>query len=246
MDSDIAAKSPYVTRFYIGIAEEAKAIKEYFASSKKAKRVGFLYAKVPAIESVVNNEYIPMLKDKNIEVPIIENYDIGEKDFKTTVLKIANANIDHLVILGYGFEYQNIFNELKQQKILGNIQIIGGWGFLYTSMSPSLIDGVIVSGPDYVFTNREMAKVFYDEYTKEFKTHPNFDAAFAYNVINAISKYFSKEELKSPIKDKFYKLGKLSGVVGNYYVNKRGEMIVNTGMGVIKDGIITEYKFNKK
>lgn len=239
MDPDIAQNSQYVMRYYIGIDEEAKAINEYFNRHKDSiERVGIVYAQVPALEKVAKNTYIPFLKDLDIDVPLLESYKIGESDFKTTVLKIKNAKLDHLIILGYGFQYPQLFEELKQNNLLNELQILGGWGFLYTQVDPILLEGVLVSGPDYVFKNQELAGKFYDDYHDEFGSYPNFDAAFSYNVITSVSRHLKKEDFNEPIEDVFTKMDSLKGVVGTYHFTKDGAMIVSTGLGVYKNGRI--------
>ncbi|RMG39054.1 MAG: amino acid ABC transporter substrate-binding protein [Methanobacteriota archaeon] len=247
MDPDIAKSSPYVMRFYIGINEEAKAINEYFKENQESiKHVGIVYAQVPALEKVVKNNYVPFLEGLNVNIPLIESYKIGESDFKTTVLKIKNAKLDHLIVLGYGFQYPQLFQELKQNNLLNELQIIGGWGFLYTQVDPVLLEGVLVSGPDYVFKNQEIAGDFYERYHEKFGTYPNFDAAFAYNVIYSVSKYLKKENFEKPIKDVFIQMDTLKGVVGTFRFTKDGAMIVSTGLGVYKDGRIVAFENDDK
>jgi branched-chain amino acid transport system substrate-binding protein len=239
MDQDISEKSPYVMRYYIGINEEAKAINNYFKENmQNTSRVGVIYAKVPSIEKVVKDNYVPFLESMNKIVPLQESYKIGESDFKTTVLKIRKSNIDHLIILGYGFEYPNIFNELNHSNILRDIKILGGWGFLYTQVNPNLLEGVMVSGPDYVFKNQKLAGKFYQKYFNTYDSYPNFDAAFAYNVVTSIAENLKKEDFSSPIKEKFISNNNLDGVVGKYNFSKEGNMIVSTGLGVYKNGTI--------
>lgn len=241
MDPDIAKKSPYVMRYYLGIDEEAKEINNYFNNNADIKRVGILYAKVPAFEKVVNNNYIPYINGLNIDITFVESYEIGEKDFRTAVLKMKDEKIDHLILLGYGFEYSNLFSELQINHLIEKLKIIGGWGFLYTTVSPNLLEDVLVSGPEYVFKNQDLAGVFYQNYYNKYNSYPNFDAAFAYNVIISIAQNINKQDLNMPIKEKYFNLKNFSGVVGQYNFTKDGEMIVSTGLGVFKNGKIISY-----
>lgn len=241
MDPDISLKSPYVMRYYIGVNDEAQAINKYFQNDTKAKKVGILYAKVPALEKVINDTYIPYLKDLKVEIPFVESYEIGEKDFKTAVAKLKNSNIDHLIILGYGFEYPNIFTELQQSQLLDKIKILGGWGFLYTQVNQELLEGVLVSGPDYVFKKKEIAGEFYQAYFNRYKTYPNFDAAFSYNLINSIATNVKKGDFANPLKDFFIKKNDLNGVVGKYSFTSDGNMTLTTGLGIYRNGQVVEY-----
>jgi len=243
MDPDIAKKSDYVVRYYIGINEEALGIMNYFnAGDFKNKRIGFLYGRVPVWDKVINQTFEPFFKSKNIQVKFNESYEINEADFNSIITKLKEANVTDLILLGYGFEYQNIFKSLSENNILGTFNIIGGWGFLYTPVDKSLLEGIYVSGPDYVFENQELAKDFSQDYFNKYGVSPNFDAAFAYEVLISLNNNFNKSDLLTPIKKQLTSKGKIKGVVGNYYFNESGEMIVETSLGIIKKGNIVSVK----
>lgn len=239
MDPDIAKKSEYVTRYYIGIDEEATAITNYFNLNNKSNiSVGILYGKVPVWDKVVNQTFEPFFKSKNIPIAYKESYELNEKDFNSLIFKMKEKKITHLILLGYGFEYQNIFKSLEENKVLESLKIIGGWGFLYTSVNKKLLEGVLVSGPDYVYQNKDIAVKFNTDYRNKYKSDPNFDAAFAYNVILSLCENFKKENLLLPIKYSLARKGKFKGVIGNYFFNSDGNMIVETNLGIYKNGNI--------
>jgi branched-chain amino acid transport system substrate-binding protein len=242
MDPDVAARSEYVIRYYEGIDEEASAIIRYFEESQIVKNVGILYAKIPVWEGGVNNKFVPFFKNKKLMIRYNESYPIGENDFRSWIVKLRNGQVDHLVLLGYGFEYPNIFKSLSEYGLVGKIQIIGGWGFLYTQVDPRLLEGVLVSGPEYVFKRQDLAGDFYEAYHKKYGTLPNFDAAFAYNVILSLGSNIQKSDTQRPLKQLFTKKGAFEGVVGSYYFSPEGNMIVATSLGEYSDGRITEYR----
>lgn len=246
MDPDVAKKSDYVIRYYEGVDEEAAGIMKYFNDNPARKTVGILYAKVPVWEKVVNNTLLPFLKSKDLPVPYVETYALNEKDFKTLVLKMKDAKIDHLILLGYGFEYPGIFNPMSEYELLGKMHIIGGWGFLYTPVEPASLNGVFVSGPEYVFKNQEFAGQFYNEYHSRYNRYPNFDAAFAYNAITSLGDNMSRENAGTPIKQIYANKSGLTGVAGPYSFDADGNMIVKTGLGVYQDGRIVEVDDTQK
>lgn len=242
MDPDVAKKSDHVIRYYEGIDEEAAGIIKYFNDDTSQKTVGILYAKIPVWEKVVNNTLLPFLKSKNLPVPYVETYALTDKDFKTVVLKMKDAKIDHLILLGYGFEYPGIFKPMSEYDLLGKMKIIGGWGFLYTPVEPASLNGVLVSGPEYVFKNQEFAGQFYNDYHAKYNRYPNFDAAFAYNVIVSLGNNLNRQNAGTPIKQIFAGKSGLTGVAGPYSFDADGNMIVGTGLGVYQDGRIKEVK----
>lgn len=241
MDPDVATKSPFVMRFYEGIGEEAKPIIKFLDTIKSGSKIGFLYAKVPAFEKILSQEYLPKLKASNKEVTFIESYEIGNGDFKNSILKLKDSKADNIVILGYGFEYPNIFNELKLAGLIGKIRIIGGWGFLYTSLDSTLLENIIVSGPEYVFKNSNFSS-FFNEYSKAYGSNPNFDAAFAYSLIEAIGNNVTKTNVKRPLKELFSGKNFESPILGNFTFDSSGNMIVKTNVGIYKNGQIVELK----
>lgn len=240
MDPDVAAKSDYVIRYYEGVEEEASAIKQYFEEASSPKTIGFLYANVAAYEKVVKNNLIPFLQSKNIPIPYAESYPINSQDFNAVVLKMKNSKITHLILLGYGFEYPSIFKPMVEYDFRSQLQILGGWGFLYTEVDPKLLEGVFVSGPEFVFRNQESANQFQSDYKTKYGGYPNFDAAFAYNVIMSLAENLKKPDLERPIKHLFTEKGSFSGVLGPYTFSQDGNMIVKTALGQYKDGIIVE------
>ena len=126
--------------------------------------VGILYGRIPVWEKAVNDIYKPYFENKKIGVVYKESYDIAEKDFKNTVLKLKASGAKQLILLGYGFEYNNIFKSLADEGLLVKIQIIGGWGFLYTGLSKVQLEGIIVSGPDYVFNQSGNEVTFFNDF----------------------------------------------------------------------------------
>jgi branched-chain amino acid transport system substrate-binding protein len=245
MDPDVATKSDYVIRYYEGVEEESSAITKYFAEETAPKRVGIMYGKIAAWEKVVNNILLPFFKARNISVPYTESYPINTQDFDALVIKMKESKIDHLILLGYGFEYPSIFKPLAQYELLGHLQIIGGWGFLYTDVDSKLLEGILVSGPEFIFRNQESASQFQNAYNSRYGHYPNFDAAYAYNVIESLAQTVKKDELNKPIKDLF--VGHtFNGVVGQYTFTPDGNMVVRTTLGRYQNGRIVELENQAK
>ena len=135
MDPDIASKSDYVTRLYEGVESEAEAIKEYLKTDTSSKRIGLFYNRVEVWDKVNKNTLKPFIEANGKEVVFMEDFAVGEKDFKNLVLKMKDCKLDHLILLGYGFEFPQLFAEMQKQVLLDKITVIGGWGFLYSKVS---------------------------------------------------------------------------------------------------------------
>ena len=242
MDSEISSKSNYIIRYYFGINEEMDGIIQYINDNCENKNIGILYGNVAAWENVINKKLIPFLSNKKIKLSFKETYDIKQNDFNSISLKLKNANIDFLILLGYGFEYDKIFKGFVDNRLLNDFKIIGGWGFLYTNLPNSLTDGICVSGPQYVFESKEEDNKFKTLYYNAYKSYPNFDAAFAYEAICEISKIKKGINLKEYFKNKTIK----SDVIGEYKFDSIGNLIVKTNLGMIKNGIIKNIEIKNK
>lgn len=239
MDPDISGKSDYVSRLYEGVESEAEAIRKFIKTDTLSKKFGLFYNRVEVWDKINKNNLKPFIESNNKEVVFLEDFAVGEKDFKNIVLKMKDSKLDHLILLGYGFEFPQLFNVLKSQGLLGKITIIGGWGFLYSKLSKEDLEGVLVAGPEYVFMNADLAAKFRKEYESKYKTTPNFDAAMAYNTIYTIGKNLKIEDLKAPIKSKLANQ-QYKGVVGEFTIDPRGNMILTTSVGQYRNGIINE------
>lgn len=238
MDPTIAAQSKYTTRYYIGINQEAMPIIEYFNNLDSAANIGILHAEVAAFDKVIDSVYYPDIKSHSIVYR--ERYKIGETDFRNKILKLKNSNVSHLIILGYGFQYPFIFKELEAGGHLDKITILGGWGFLYTDVDQSLLQNILVSGPEYVFRRDKIASRFYNDFEQVYGIPPNFDAAFAYNVIEAMAN-IPHEAFESPIKAIIQNKENVNSVVGRYRISKEGNMMVPTSLGIIQGNEIKLY-----
>jgi len=240
MDLSIANKSKYVSRFYEGMDKETEVLQEYLKKiNNKELVLGILHSNAPVIRDVVNNMYIPFCKRNNINVNYVSEYTLNDKDFKNTAAQIREKKINHLLILGHGFEYSLIYNSLEDYKLLDKLNILGGWGFIYTPVSKGKLEGTIVAGPRYVFDN-DTTSLFYKAYKAKYNQSPNFDAAFAYNAIIEISKY-NKKDFTKPLKNSLNREIKKSLILGEYHFDKEGNMVVELGLGKIQNGKIISY-----
>lgn len=247
MDPTIQKDSKYVFRLYESMGQEAEVLLSYFKERKNVNRVGILYVHHQGAEQQLNDYFIPGFKKLGIEVAVAEPYEISEKDFKSQIVKIKGAKVDHLIIIGYGFENPTIFKELKQYDLIGKINILGGWGFTTVSNVPKeLVEGVIVAAPTYVFEKNKQAIEFVRNYKAKFGIEPNFDAAFAYDDIMILSGAIKKAEDDSiTIQQVLSSITVHEGIMGKVYISPDGDLNVPMGLGIIKNGKILPLEMGK-
>jgi ABC-type branched-subunit amino acid transport system substrate-binding protein len=244
MDPTITAGHESTVRFYIGIDDEARQLVDFLTGLPRAERVSVLHAAVPVWRKVVQATYLPALRKSFNVPPLVEEYDLQSRDFRSALGKIGANGTTTLILLGYGFEYPPLFQQMEELGLRKRLQrIVGGWGFLYTSLTPADLESVIVAGPQYVFERNPAADEFVRQFQGSTGRKANFDAAFAYELVSTLPVLRSGGYLSaSMINQGVRALGRRRGIVGEYYFSERGDMIVTTGLGKYKDGILLSYR----
>jgi branched-chain amino acid transport system substrate-binding protein len=240
MGSDIAPGSNLTIRYYMGIEEESGAILKRLSTLPKGTRVGGLHASVAVWKTAVQALYQPFFSQHFTQPAVIEEYALNDKDFRPQITRFKNAGVQVLIVLGYGFEYEPIFTQMTELRLRENIHILGGWGFLYTPLSAQMLEGIEVAGPTYVMDRGSNGSDFEAAFTKAYGRQPNFDAAFAYEVVTRLPELLNllKTTSQSGLKPALANKGTITGVVGQYHFTSDGNMIVGTGIGVFRNGHI--------
>lgn len=190
MHPDFFKDAPNVFRFYIGVEDESRGFVSYLTSLKSADsspRIGCLYVEAPNVVEQLEKYVEPGLAEAGLSFVVKESYRLSDKEFRDKILKLRSANLSHLLVIGYGFLYPNIFREMKDQRLLGHVEIVGGWGFLYPNVVPEDLEGVVVVGPSYVFSGAEAVKDFYTRFRQRFGYKANFDAAMIYAAVQLLA-----------------------------------------------------------
>ena len=228
-------------RFYIGVEDESKGFVDYLTSLKGTSpepRIGLLYVEAPNVVEQVEKYVEPGLAKAGMSFAMKESYRLSDKEFRDKILKLRAANITHLLLIEYGFLYPNIFQELKDQRLFGKIQIVGGWGFLYPNLPPTDLEGVVVVGPSYVFEERPRVEEFYTRFKKCFGYDANFDAVMMYAALELLSTGLSSANSLSPgiLADALRAIRRVETLVGQVSVGTDGSISFPVALGVFVNG----------
>jgi branched-chain amino acid transport system substrate-binding protein len=228
----------YIFRNVPTNSAQGKSAAEFAANKLKAKKAAILY---------MNNDYGLSLK-KSFErysvelggqIPVIESYNPGDKDFKTQLGKIKSSNPD---IVFYPGHYQESGLILKQARELGiKAVFIGGDG----SYSPDLIKiaGNAAEGSYYTImamgfgvADAEIEK-FKGEFQKKYNQEPDVYSAYAYDALRMIANAIQKGGYTSAgIKTALYGMKDFKGVTGITSFDKNGEVDKPFYIYVVKNG----------
>jgi len=241
MHPDFYRDSPNVFRFYEGVEDEARGFVEYLSSvaSKESKpRVGILYVEVPNVVEQIEDYIRPGIAKAGLDFVVMEPYRLSDKEFRDKILKIRAAKLTHLVVLGYGFLYPNIFRELREQKVLPGVQLVGGWGFLYPNLPNEQLEDTVVVGPEYAFADSDKIALFHTRFKKRFGYGANFDAAMTYAAIELLAAGLrgSPDQSPSLITESLRSLKKTQTLIGIVSVNDDGAMMFPVGVGTFRSG----------
>ena len=241
MHPDFFKGATNVFRFYIGVEDESKGFVDYLTSltgTTREPRIGLLYVEAPNVVEQVEKYVEPGLAKAGMSFAVKESYRLTDKEFRDKILKLRAANITHLLIIEYGFLYPNIFQELKDQKLFGNIQIVGGWGFLYPNLPPADLEGVIVVGPDYVFQANPAVDDFYVQFSRRFKSQANFDAAMTHAGIEILAAALRRTATRDPrdIAVALHEVSEVQTVLGWSRLSQDGSLSFSISTGVFRNG----------
>ena len=147
-----------------------------FVYNQKIKKVGVLY---------INNEFgkgtldsfTKYFKEQGGEIIIQEAHDYYAKDYKTSIIKLQNANIDAIFLATYAANAGLIVKQIKEQKIdktIFGVETLGQKDFL--DFTGNLSNGIIYAMPKKM-TTKEFAEAYITKYDKE----PIFGSDTAYD-----------------------------------------------------------------
>ncbi len=250
-DSTIQQASPYIFRLYESKEAEASQILKYYTGGdKKNRKVVILYANRTEITEQITDYVIPVFMRKKINTVFYEPYDIGEKDFRDAVERIKLSGATSLLLLAFDNEYRLILEELDRQKLIGKIEIVGGFPFLVSQHLPdNLLEGVIVAAPEYAIQKNDKAKSFEERFSKLYGRAPTIYAAFAYNAMQILLEGLVEGLVigKGNADTVSFKVTnrKYYGVIGDVSVDSMGGLIVPMGVGVIREGKIVPLYMSK-
>lgn len=183
-------------RFCFSAAQEAREISDRLTKNKK-EAIGLLVSKDATSVSEFDDYLIPALKAAQMSYTR-QDYDVGQKDFRTALLSLKSKNISKLVVLGYGADLPAILKQLATIDPKGKIGVTGGIGLIefpdwgnadYLNrqldfVGPSLaVDGLVATQANPI------AKRYSDKFGTKYMP---YDAAFTYDAVSALSTAFGQ------------------------------------------------------
>ncbi len=233
MDHKIQDESPNAIRFYYSFLQEGQAIANSVLKLNWSEVV-ILHLIHAGVQAEVDNVILPKLKENNVKVVLKETYELSNKDFKNIMSKIINSKCKNIILLGYGSEYPIIFKTIEEMRILNEVNILGGYGFIYyENLKENWLNKVSFVAPENLSgINKIDNTEFYKKFKKKYNKSPNFDALFIRDAIYFLSKQLENNQNDTEKLKKVFNRENVefNGIMGKYLLNKGGDLKVNLSL----------------
>jgi branched-chain amino acid transport system substrate-binding protein len=187
------------------------------------------------------------LAKKEQRLVAAESYEEGKTDFRTIILKIKETKPDAIYIVGY----QEIAYFIKQIKEQGVNSLL-----LTTAIfeDPEIIRIAGNSAEGIIFTTfyldedskEQRTRDFFQNYERKYNVKPDGYAATSYDAAYLIAQVIkNKSVLSESIKNGLYEIKDFPGLLGNFSIDKNGDVTLPIKMKTIKDGQLVNYSFDK-
>lgn len=196
------------------LATDSESIADVLAeqANERTKKVGILFFN--------SDSFMPLVKDFFLqkfdgEAVLVEGISAGETDFRTSLAKMIDGDVDGIVLLGY----DEMGIAMKQSRDLG---FRGQFFMPGTVTSPSLQEAAQGNAEGTILAfwnapeNNEITKKFDEEFMARQGRRPILDLATypSYDAVKVIALALEKGESASSVRDELLKIKGFDGVTG--------------------------------
>lgn len=235
----ITNNANYTIRMHYSFLEEGRILGGHLINIGD-EPVGFIRSRDPSTSYEVEKVIIPMLQANGINRIIDETFDVGNKDFKSQVLKIKSEKVKQLCILGYGSDFPNILKELNISGLMETTKISGNLGFieLPKETPEALLKNIVFTTPPFLIASEksDTVKSFEENYFISFQTEGiSYSAYYAYDLIFIIKQVIESasstdvETLRNIFEHKSFNL-----MTGTYQFDENGDAHPQVVLGEFK------------
>ncbi|MDP3042952.1 MAG: ABC transporter substrate-binding protein [bacterium] len=219
---------------FIHWTQPSEEIQVFIAELQKRgiKKLGIFELNQQGATAMID-ELQERLKETDIKIVSHQNFNFGEKDFRTIIAKAKQANAE-IYLLGLIFppELEILAKQIKEAGI--NIPITSIESFELTDQL-SLFEG------EWYVNAADPTEDFVDKFNKKIGKNPSIGAANGYDIFNLIVAASEKKESSikpatNIIASELKKIKDFNGALGNLSVDEEGIVISQAVVRMIKDG----------
>jgi branched-chain amino acid transport system substrate-binding protein len=233
----ILQNANYTLRIFYNLDQALERFTEFIEKENHTK-IAILYQNGEAWERQVMS-----LEQQGLSFIKKEKFDMGEKDFRTRLLKIKESNPDLIIVIGYGSHFPSIFQQMEELG-MQNITVFGGLDFLEVPKETvNLYENAVFIVPSFNIEPAKKSSNFIEEYERKFVNKPTHQTAYAYDTIQLLYTAITKtdgspEQVIAYLKE----VGTYDGVVGQIEFFPDGNTKSTLSFATYKNGSVVPYK----
>lgn len=241
MASDVGLTKGYenMFRIFMNFDTESQTLVKYI-TDMKYRKIGIIHASLKAFESQLSliKQYLP----KNVSILEIQNYELGNKDCRTQIEKLSRKDIEALVVLGQGPELNALVSQIKENKILSSIPIVGGFTFLSDSAKVggvAIYDKLVFASFAFTADSPELIK-FRDRKSPDGKALTDFiDYAYTYDNIVLLATALENKKPGQTLLSSLQNIKTIKGITGSIEFDNNRDSLIQMRMATYKNGKVS-------
>lgn len=218
----ITKKYPFAYRLYATADEETDLLAAY-AKKQGYKRIGALNVFGKLGEEAIK-QFQSKVSGSDIQVVSIESLPLTEKDFRTTLQKFKDLNLNAIMLYPPATVYPTIAKQMDEVgldlPVLGSLNL--AFKGLDKKLTPKFVQKTVFPAPRYFVSNNDPKVKEFDEKTKANGKESSFDIAYFYDMTNILIKAIEASPSTSPkiIGETIMKNSPYDGVTGKIRLNQ--------------------------
>lgn len=187
--------------------------------------------------------FVKAAQDRGAQVVIAEGYQPDEKDFRSTLVRVRDANPDGVVLISYYPDGALIAGQVRS---VGLKQPIAASGSVYSpkfiELGSAAVEGIYTNTAFFPDEPRPEVKDFVQRFRAKYSKDPDAFNAYAYDAVQiaaAALKQAGPDGDRKAVRDAFYKIKDVPSVVfgkANFDSQTRRVIGVKSIDLVVKDG----------
>ena len=236
MAPSITSENKYAFRIFPNYVTEQQITAKYM--QKKAYKTAALYYANSAGIKPEADSFKTLANDFGIKIIFEDTFDVGQKDFKSSLFKIKQARPDVILILAYGDSYPPMFKQLKELKI--NIPIVGNVALEQlgaTQLGTKIYEGAAF--PSFSVAQRSTGIIeFRKRYYKQFGSYPGgfLDYPYFYDVVRILGDTLQTAQGDTDKAQGILHTQTFKGITGEIKFSEVGDFSPPLAMGVYRSG----------
>ena len=245
---DIRKAGDYVFRNRESAFPQAYKIAELCRTTLKIDNMAIIYSNSPNGKDY-QDAFRKRFEELGGKIMQIENYEDGETDFRSLILKIKKGHPQGVYLAGLVTELGYILKQSKELNFKNRFFASAGIeGAKLFEIAGDSAEGVIFGSPAFdPASNEPLIKNFVMKYKQRYNQDPDFFTANAYDALKLIAIALDKGGYSSEgVKNALYSIKDYPGVGGTTTFDSDGEVIKPVRLKIINNNQFLPYEKQNK